>query len=60
MFTTALLTIAKTRKQPKCPSIDERTKKMGCIRAGVYNSATRKNDTPPFVTLGIDPRGYAK
>ena len=28
MFTTALLTIAKTRKQPKCPSADEGIKKM--------------------------------
>ena len=28
MFTAALFTIAKTRKQPKCPSIDEWIKKM--------------------------------
>ena len=28
MFTAALFTIAKTWKQPKCPSIDEWIKKM--------------------------------
>ena len=28
MFTAALFTIAKTRKQPKCPSTDEWMKKM--------------------------------
>ena len=28
MFTAALLTIAKTWKQPKCPSTDEWIKKM--------------------------------
>ena len=28
MFITALLTIAKTWKQPKCPSTDDRLKKM--------------------------------
>ena len=28
MFTTALFTIAKIQKQPKCPSTDEWIKKM--------------------------------
>ena len=28
MFTAALFTIAKTRKQPKCPSTEEWIKKM--------------------------------
>ena len=28
MFTEALFTIARTGKQPRCPSTDERTKKM--------------------------------
>ena len=31
MFITALFTIAKTCKQPKCPSTDEWIKKMWCI-----------------------------
>ena len=31
MFIAALLTIAKTWKQPKCPSTDEWIKKMWCV-----------------------------
>ena len=31
MFTAALFTIAKTRKQPKCPSTDEWMRKMWYI-----------------------------
>ena len=31
MFITALFTMAKTWKQPKCPLTDEWIKKMGCI-----------------------------
>ena len=31
MFTAALFTIAKTWKQPECPSTDEWIKKMQCV-----------------------------
>ena len=31
MFTVALFTIARTWKQPKCPSTEEEIKKMWCI-----------------------------
>ena len=31
MFIEALFTIAKTRKQPKCPSTDEWIKKIWCV-----------------------------
>ena len=31
MFTVALFTIAKTQKQPKCPSTEESIKKMWYI-----------------------------
>ena len=31
MFIAALFTIARTWKQPKCPSIDEWIKKMLCV-----------------------------
>ena len=31
MFITALFTIARTWKQPKCPSTDEWIKKMSCV-----------------------------
>ena len=39
MFTAALFIIAKTWKQPKCPSADEWIKKMGyiiCICVYIY------------------------
>ena len=42
MFTAALLTIAKTWKQPKCPSTDEWIKKMWYIYTMEYYS-TMKN-----------------
>ena len=42
MFIAALLTIAKTRKQPKCPSTDERMKKMWYIYTMEYYSAIKK------------------
>ena len=31
MFTAALFTIAKTCKQPKCPSTDDWVKKIWCV-----------------------------
>ena len=36
LFTAALHTIAKTRKQPKCPSTEKWTKKMWYIYAMDY------------------------
>ena len=41
MFMGALFTIAKTWKQPKCPSTDERIKKMWYIYTMEYHSATK-------------------
>ena len=38
MFTAALVTITKTWKQPKCPSIDERIKKMWYLYTVEYYS----------------------
>ena len=48
MFTVALLTIAKTWKQSKCPSTDEWIKKM-CIYTMEYYSAIKNNEIRPFV-----------
>ena len=41
MFITALLTIASTRKQPKCPSTDKWIKKIQYIRTKEYYSSLR-------------------
>ena len=40
MFTAALFTIAKIRKEPQCPSIDERIKKMWYVCVHTYTHHT--------------------
>ena len=49
VFTAALFTIARTWKQPKCPSTGEWIKKMWHIYTMEYYSATKKNKIMPFV-----------
>ena len=48
MFITELFTIAKTWKQPECPSTDEWIKKMCYIYTMECYSAIKKNKTMPF------------
>ena len=48
MFIAALFTVAKTRKQPKCPSADECIKKMWYIYTMDYYSAIKRNEILPF------------
>ena len=48
MFITALFTIAKTWKQPKCPLTDRRIKKVRYIYTVEYYSAIKKNEIMPF------------
>ena len=43
MFTAALFIIAMTWKQPRCPSADERIRKLGYIYTMEYYSAIKKN-----------------
>ena len=43
MFITALFTIARTWKQPRCPSADEWIRKLWYIYTMEYYSAIKKN-----------------
>ena len=54
MFTAALFTTARTRKQPKCPLTDEWIKKIWYIYTTEYYSAIKKNETMPFATTWMD------
>ena len=52
MFIAVLSTIAKLRKEPKCPSTDEWIKKLWFIYTMEYYVAMRKNEIWPFVERG--------
>ena len=54
MFTAALFTIARTWKQPKCPSTDEWIKKTWHIYTMEYYSAIKRNETELFVVRWMD------
>ena len=54
MFTAALFTIARTWKQPKCPSTDEWIKKMWDIYTLEYYSAIKTNEIELFVARWMD------
>ena len=49
IFIAALFTIARTWKQPKCPSTDEWIKKMWHIHTMEYYSAIKRNEIELFV-----------
>ena len=54
MFIAALFTIARSWKQPKCPSTDEWIKKMWYIYTMEYYSAIKRNKTESFVETWMD------
>ena len=55
MVIAAQFTIAKTQKQPKCPSTDEWIKKMWYIYTMEYYSTIKKNEIMPFAATWMQP-----
>ena len=54
MFIAALFTIAKTWKQPKCPSTDEWIKKMWHMYIMEYYSTIKRNKIELLVVRWMD------
>ena len=48
------VTIARTWRQPKCPSTDEWIKKMWCMYTMEYYSAIKKTEIMPFAATWMD------
>ena len=54
MFIAALFTVARTWKQPMCPSTDEWIKKTWHIYTMEYYSAIKRNEIEFFVVRWMD------
>ena len=54
MFIAVLFTIARSWKQPKCPSTDEWIRKMWYRYTMEYYSAIKRNEIGSFVEMWMD------
>ena len=54
MFTAALLTIARSWKQPKCPLTDKWIKKIWYMYTMEYYSAIKRNEIGSFIEMWMD------
>jgi hypothetical protein len=54
MFTAALFTMAKLWKQPRCPTTNERIKKMWYLYIMEFYSATKKNEILSFASTWME------
>ena len=54
MLISALFTIPKTWKQPKCPSTDDWIRKMWYIYTIEYYSAIKQNEIMPFTATWME------
>ena len=54
MFTAVVFTIARTKKQPNCPSTEEWIKKIWYICTIDYYSTVKRNEIGSFVEMRID------
>ena len=57
LFIAALFTIARTWKQPRCPSTDKWIKKLWYIYTMEYYSATKRNafESVPVRWMNLEP-----
>ena len=54
LFISALFTMAKCWKQPKCPSVNEWIQKLGYIYTMEYYTVERKKELLPFSTSWME------
>ena len=57
MFIAALFAIARTWKQPMCPTKEEWIKKMWYMYTMEYYSAVKRNEIGSFVAMWMDLEG---